>query len=158
MKVKLYPVSDFNSYLKNDEELYTLNANFSYAVVAMESDKHEAMIMIKTSILRETKIKLSKLSKYKFPLHEFLLAAGFTFLGIVLRYIWVGDFTPSIWYWTVSPVLAIGFLVSYFILRHKEEEVTCQVALDLLNRLPTDQEMQKAEEKDKAETLVFPLI
>lgn len=142
------PAADICFKVSNDE-LSTLNANFSYAVVAMESDKHEAMIMIKASTIRQTKNQLSKLSEYKFPLHEFLLAAGFTFLGIVLGYIGVGDFTPSIWYWTVSPVLAIGFLVSYFILRHKEEKFTCQVAIDLLNRLPTDQEIQKAEEKAK---------
>lgn len=108
--------------------------------------------MIKTSIIRQAKIKLSKLSKYKLPLHEFLLAAGFTFIGIVLGYIGIGDFTPSIWYWTVSPILATGFLVSYFILRHKEEKFTSQVAGDLLNNLPTDQEIQKAEEKAKNAT------
>jgi hypothetical protein len=141
------PAADvhFQSNQKNSNHDFSLKAQLSYSINLMESDKHDAMISLRTSLIKEIKAQLNNMTVKKFPWHEILLGIGLMFLGVVVGSFISQGYTPNIWLWTICPILSVTCLLSYFFLRSREGSENSQIACTILERLPKDNEIQKAE-------------
>ncbi len=141
------PAADvhFKSSQKDLHQDAALRAQLSYPINLMESDKRDGMISLRTSCIKEIKRKLKDIAAKKFPWHEVLLGSGLTFAGIIAGALGTGNNAPNVWIWTIFPILSVTCLLSYFFLRFWDGNNKSDIANSILEQLPKDDEIKKAE-------------
>jgi hypothetical protein len=111
----------------------------TYPVRLPEKDKNDFLVQVWASTLHRCRHKLLKVKQSRFPYGEVLLAVSTLFLGSILGAWQAGiKMTDSsgIFFYVLSPVVAVGTVVAYFFYRHISISEPRKIVDEVLEELP----------------------
>ena len=111
----------------------------TYPVKQPEKDKNDFLVQVLASTLHRCRSKLSEIKQASSPYGEILLAVSTLFLGAIIG-AWLAGITmkerSAIFFYVISPAIAVGGLVAYFFCRHISITDPSKTASEVLNELP----------------------
>lgn len=111
----------------------------AYPLRQPEEELNESLVMVRASILRRARRKLSALLTGKFPWPEVLLGLGTLSAGGPLGAVASGvpwNDSKAPFFYLLLPLVAIGAGVAYALLRHLTPQKASTIAQDILEELP----------------------
>ena len=113
--------------------------SYSFPILKPGEDWNDFQILVRASVLRRTRARLTEHAKQRWPIPEILLGVATLAIGASLSAI-VAEVTigtnKGFWFFIAAPVVAVGTATAYGFLKHYNAKDNKQMAKETLDELP----------------------